>query len=62
MHLTIVEMLIAALILASVIMCCVFIISQKKGKTFIVSLDNSIVWGGVVFVVECCFEAVAYVA
>ena len=62
MNLSIIEMLMAALIFAAAIMCCVFIANQKKGQAYIVSLDNSLVWGGIVFVVECCFEAVFYAA
>lgn len=62
MNHTLVEMLMATLILACVFMSGVFIISQRQGKTFIASFDTAIVWGSSLFLVGGCLSTIAYVA
>ncbi len=57
-----VETFMIVLILACVCMGGVFIVSQRKGQTFIASFDKAILWGSALFVIGSCLDTVAYVA
>jgi hypothetical protein len=50
------------LILAYVLMCGIFIVSQRQGQNFIASFDKALVWGGGFFIIGSCLDTVAYVA
>jgi uncharacterized membrane protein YphA (DoxX/SURF4 family) len=62
MNLNLVEMLMVALILATVLMSVIFIIHQTQGKSFITSFDKAIIWGSGFFALESCLSTVVYLA
>ncbi len=49
------------LILAYVLMCAVFILSQKEGKNFVDSFDKAFLWGCCLFIIGYGLDTVTYV-
>jgi hypothetical protein len=56
-----VETILILLITAYVLSGGIFIFSQRQGQTYIASFDRAIAWGGSLFVIGNCLDAVAYV-
>jgi len=50
MHFTFIDMLMVALVLASMSMGASFTTLRQKGNTFVAAFDRSALWGGGIFV------------
>ncbi len=48
------------LILAYMLMCAVFMLCQKKGKSFVDSFDKAFLWGSCLFVIGYSLDTVTY--
>ena len=59
---TIVEMILATLILASIVMGVAFIFFRKQGKTFVTAFDKAFMWGSGLFVTGSLLSTIVYVA
>lgn len=60
MNPTLAETFMIMLILAYVFMGGVFIVSQKRGHTFIASFDKALVWGTCLFVISYGLDTAAF--
>lgn len=48
------------LIFAYVFMCSIFLMHQKRGKSFVDSFDKAFMWGSAIFVIGYGLDTVTY--
>lgn len=48
------------LIMAYVLMCVIFLLCQKKGKSFVDSFDKAFLWGSSLFIIGYGLDTVTY--
>ncbi len=49
------------LILSYVVMCMIFLLSQKQGKNFVDSFDKAFLWGSWLFIFGYGLDTVTYI-